>query len=162
MSRAGEEHIDYKKSLDKLLSFLERKENSVMVLATCADNKVMARTVLVFNDKLDLYFFTWKYSKKCAQIEKNNVVSLCRDKVEIEGTSEILGPMTSQKNSAILEFMRKKQPGAINRWENKPDMVIVRIKPEFACIDGYYIGDDSWLEYIDLKKQYAYRTKWGS
>jgi general stress protein 26 len=161
MARPVEEHIDYKKSLDKLLSFLERKENAVMVLATSADNKVMSRSVLIFNDNLDLYFFTWKYSRKCVQIEKNNKVSLCIDKVEIEGRAEIIGAMTSEENKEILTWMRKKQPNAINRWESKPDMVIVRIKPEFACVDGYYIGDDSWLEYIDLKKQYAYRKKWG-
>ena len=161
MLKPVEEHIDYKKSLDKLLSFLERKENAAMVLATSADNMVMARSVLVFNDNLDLFFFTWKYSRKYTQIEKNSRVSLCRDKVEIEGTAEILGPMKSEGNRAILEFMRKKQPNAINRWEHKPDMVIVRIKPEFACVDGYYIGDDSFLEYIDLRKKYAFRMKWG-
>jgi len=162
MVRPGEEHIDYKKSLDKLLAFLERKENSVMVLATSANDVVMARSVLIFNDKLELYFFTWKYSRKYYQIEKHSRVSLCRDKVEIEGTAEILGPMKSGENKEILKFMREKQPGAINRWENKPDMVIVKVKPEFACIDGYYIGDDSFLEYIDLKMQIAYRMKWGS
>jgi general stress protein 26 len=162
MSRSGEEHIDYKKSLHKLISLLKRKENAVMVLSTSANNIVMARAVLVFNDYPDLYFFTWRHSRKCAQIEKNNLISLSKDKLEIEGTAEILGPMSSSENKAILEFMREKQPNAIKRWENKPDMVIVRIKPEFACIDGYYIREDSWLEYIDLKKQYAYRLKWGS
>jgi general stress protein 26 len=162
MSRPGEEHIDYKKSLDKLLLFLERKENAVMVLATSADNLVMARSVLVFNDNLDLYFFTWKHSRKYGQIKKNSRVSLCRDKVEIEGRADILGLMNSEENREILEFMRKKTPDAIKKWEGKSDMIIVKIKPEFACVDGYYIGDDSCLEYIDFKKQYAYRIKWGS
>jgi len=162
MAFSREEKIDYQRSIDKLLSFLEKKENAVMVLATSSNNIPMSRSVLVFNDKLDLYFFTWQHSRKYAQIIKNNRVSLCKDKVEIEGTAKILGSMKSEENRPILEFMREKQPNAISRWENKSDMVIVRIKPEFACVDGYYIGDDSFLEYIDLTKQYAFRTKWGS
>jgi general stress protein 26 len=161
MNYPEQEKIDYYKSKEKLISFLKKKENAVMVLATSADNIVMARSVLIFNDNLDLYFFTWKHSRKCAQIANNNMVSLCKDKVEIEGTAEILGLMTLQENKEILELLRKKQPDAIKRWEDKLNMVIIRIKPIFAAIDGYYIGDDAYIEYIDFRKQYAYRVKWG-
>jgi len=161
MKSTNEEKIDYQKAKDKLVSFLENKENAVMVLATSADNVVMARSVLIFNDALDIYFFTWKHSRKCAQIEKNNMISLCKDKVEIEGIAEILGLMKSEKNKGILKILREKQPGAIKRWENYPNMVIVKVKPIFACIDGYYINDDAFIEYLDFKKQNAYKVKWG-
>jgi general stress protein 26 len=162
MNYPREDKIDYNKSKEKLLSFLERKDNAVMVLATSADNVVMTRSVLIVNDALDIYFFTWKYSRKYDQIRKNNMVSLCRDRVEIEGTAEILGLMTSEENKEILEIIRKKQPNALSRWENKPGMVIIRIKPIFACVDGYYIEDEAYLEYIDFKKEIAYKVKWGS
>jgi uncharacterized pyridoxamine 5'-phosphate oxidase family protein len=155
------ETLNYSQTKDKLLLFLSAKENSVMVLATSSHDDVMARSVLVFNDGLDIYFFTWRYSRKYFQIERNNRVSLCKDKIEIEGTAEVLGLMNDEKNKKILEFLRKKQPGAIERWENKSNMVIMRIVPLFACVDGYYINDDAYIEYIDFTRQYAYKTKWG-
>jgi general stress protein 26 len=162
MNTIAKEILDYKKTKDKLLSFLESKENSVMILATSANDVVMARPVLIINDLLDIYFFTWKHSRKCAQIEKNNLISLCKDKVEIEGTAEILGLMTSDKNRGILKLLKQKQPEAIKRWKNKPNMVIVKIKPIFSSVDGYFIHDEAYIEYIDFKKQYAYKVKWGN
>jgi general stress protein 26 len=161
MNSIKEETIDYQKTKDKLLSFLDRKENAVMILATSANNHVMARPVLIVNDNLDLYFFTWKHSRKCAQIEINNLISLCKDKIEIEGVAEILGEMISDRNKLILEILKKKQPDAIERWEKKPNMVIVRVKPVFASVDGYFIYDDAYIEYIDFNKKYAYKIKWG-
>jgi general stress protein 26 len=61
-----------------------------MVLATSHNDRVLARNVLVASDGLDLYFFTWKHSRKCMQIQKNPKVALCKDKVQIEGVAEIL------------------------------------------------------------------------
>ena len=40
-------------------------------------------------------------------------------------------------------------------------MVIIKMRPVFARVDGYYINDDAYIEYIDFTKQYAYREKWG-
>ena len=161
MTKETEIPLDFSMAKEKLLSFLENKDNAVMVLATSANNVVMARPVLIFNHALDIYFFTWKHSRKCAQIENNNQVALCKEKVEIEGMAEEIGLMTSEKNRKILEVLRKKRPEAIKRWENKPNMVIIRIKPRFACIDGYFIEDDAYLEYIDFEGKHAYKVKWG-
>jgi len=69
MNHPKEEKIDYNRSKEKLLTFLVAKENAIMVLATSADNVVMARSVLIFNNDLDIYLFTWKHSRKCAQIK---------------------------------------------------------------------------------------------
>ncbi len=132
-----------------------------MILATSADNRVMARSVLIVHDEPDIYIFTWKYSRKTIQIEKNNHVALSKDKVSIEGKAEILGLMTDEKNKEILEFLRTKQPKAIARWENKPNMIIIKIRPEFACVDGYSINREAYLEYVDFTKQSAHREKWG-
>ena len=162
MKKSAAEILDYKKSKNKLLSFLEKKENSVMVLATSSNNIVIARSILVCNIDLDIYFFTWKHSRKCTQLSNNNRVSLCKDTVEIEGTARILGPMKSVKNKRILELFKQKNPSGIKRWEDKPNMIIVKIKPTFASIDGYFIENDSFIEYIDLIKQKAYREKWAN
>jgi general stress protein 26 len=162
MEKAVKEIIDYSLTKEKLYSFLSSPENSVMILATSADDIVMARPVLVINYESDIYFFTWKHSRKYIQIKKNNNVSICKDKVEIEGKAEILGLMTDEKNLEIMNIMRKKQPESIEKWENKPNMVIIKVKPQFACVDGYFLNDNAYIEYIDFNKQTAHKEKWGN
>jgi general stress protein 26 len=152
--------IDFLKSKEKLISMLDNRDNAVMVLGTSAHNKVITRSILVINDGLDLFFFTWKNARKTKQIEINNSVSLCRDKIEIEGDAKILGLMTAEENKNILDLIRKKHPEAVKRWELKPNMIIVMIKPTFACIDGYNENTESYLEYIDFINQESFKTKW--
>ena len=57
-------------------------------------------------------------------------------------------------------MIREKHPDSVKKWESKSNMVIVNIKPKFACIDGYFEDNDSYLEYIDLEKKESYRLKW--
>jgi len=160
MKNSEVEILDYEKLKKKLLSFLENKENSVMILATSSNDVVMARSVLICNDGLNIYFFTWKYSRKCTQIRHNNLVSLCKDKVEIEGTAKTLGLMTSNKNKDILNLLKQRFPDSIKIWETKPNMVIIKVNPIFARVDGYFIDNDSFNEYIDIINKNAYREKW--
>ncbi|MGB3479041.1 MAG: pyridoxamine 5'-phosphate oxidase family protein [bacterium] len=160
MDKNIKEEIEYEKAKEKLIKFLENKENSIMVLATSANNVVMARNINVANDKLDIYFFTWEHSRKCTQIRNNPRVALCKDKVEIEGKANVLGLMLSKENKKYTEIIRKRDPDAIKQWKNKPSMVIVKIQPIFTRIDGYYDNGDVFIEYIDLENKKAYKEKW--
>jgi hypothetical protein len=154
------EKLDFQKSRDKLIALLDNRDNPVMVLGTAANEKVITRSVLIINNGLDLYFFTWGNSRKIKQIEINNNISICKDKIEIEGEAKILGLMTSIENKSILEMIRRRHPDSIRNWELKPNMIIVLIKPIFACIDGYVENDESYLEYIDFENKESYKTKW--
>ena len=160
MKQTLKEKLDFNKSRDKLISFLDSRDDPVMVLGTSANNRVITREVLIINNDLDLYFFTWKYSRKTEQIKINNNVSLCKDKIEIEGKAEILGLLTMKENERILEMIRKIHPDSIDRWKSRPNMILIQIKPVFACIDGYIENDYSYLEYINLMKKESYRLKW--
>jgi general stress protein 26 len=154
------EKLDFLKSRDKLKALLDNRDNPVMVLGTSANNKVITRSVLVINNELELYFFTWENSRKIKQIKTNNNISICKDNIEIEGEAKILGLMTSKENKSILEMIRKKHPESVKKWESKPNMILVQIVPKFACIDGYIENDESYLEYIDLENKESYREKW--
>jgi hypothetical protein len=154
------EKIDFQRSRDKLISLLDKRDTPVMVLGTSANNKVMTRSVLIINNGLDLYFFTWKNSRKINQIEINKNVSICKDKIEIEGEAKILGLMTSKDNKNILDMIRAKNPDSVRRWELKPNMIIALIRPAFACIDGYVENNESCLEYIDFDNKESYKTNW--
>jgi general stress protein 26 len=152
--------LSFQRSREKLVSLLDNRDNPVMVLGTAANDKVITRSVLIINNGLDLYFFTWKNSRKIKQIETNNNISICKDKIEIEGEAKILGVMTSKENKSILEMIRRKHPDSIKKWELKPNMIIVLIRPIFACIDGYVENGESYLEYIDFENKESYKKKW--
>ena len=152
--------VSYRETLTKLLEFLSKKENGVMVLSTSARDVVTSRNVLVANDGLDLYFFTWARSRKCAQIQLNPRISLCKDRVEIEGKASLLGPMFAPELASALGLFKRKEPEAIAQWKCKPSMVIYHITPLFASVDGCIEDDEVLIEYIDFEKRTAYREKW--
>jgi uncharacterized pyridoxamine 5'-phosphate oxidase family protein len=152
--------LDYEEKEEELIRFLESKDNETMVLATSHNDRVLARNVLVASDRLDLYFFTWKHSRKCMQIQKNPKVALCKDKVEIEGVAKILGGLLDEKTKKYADIMRRKFPEAIEKWEGHSGMVIVEIKPTFAVTGGRSDGDVVCIDYLDLKNERAYSKKW--
>lgn len=151
--------IDFEKKQQEILEFMKSDDNMVMALATSADNRVMVRNVLVVNDGFDLYIFTWKHSRKCQQIEANSEVALCRDYVQIEGRAEILGEFSDDNVKQYVELIRKRFPEAIQNWEDRPSMVVIRVKPTFIA-GGWSINDDVYNEYLDLTSQTAYAEKW--
>jgi general stress protein 26 len=154
--------LEYSDSRLKLLGFIQDKSNELMVLSTSANNFVMSRNVLIANDDLDIYFFTWAHSRKCSQLKINPRVSLCKDKVEIEGITNFIGSMFSTETAHILNLFMEKEAESVSQWKNKLDMVFFCIKPQFARIDGYYENSDLFNEYIDLVNHISYKEKWAS
>lgn len=151
--------LSYDEKKAEFVRFLESRENRIMVLATAYQNRVTARNVLVANRGLDLYFFTWRHSRKCVQIEKNARVALCKDTVQIEGLAEILGGLVDKSTKRYTDIMRDKFPEAVKRWEDRPGMVVVRVKPTFVVIGGS--GDENiYLDFLDLENKKAYAERW--
>ena len=153
--------IDFEDSKKKLLAFLSRKENDVMVLSTSAGDVVTSRSVLVVHGGLTIYFFTWAHSRKCLQIASNSRISLCKDKVSIEGIARPIGPMLGARAAKALALFREKEPKAVAQWEGKPSMVIYKVRPVFACLDGYRKDNETCIEYIDFDRKVAYLERWG-
>jgi len=151
--------LNFKEKKKELARFLNSKKNRHMALATSSDGIVQARIVLIASKGLDIYFFTWKHSRKCKQIEKNPRVALCKDTTQIEGTAEILGNLSDQKIKKFTDVMRHKYPDAINKWEQKPGMVLLRVKPTFAVM-GAYSNGDTYIDYLDLENRKAHSEKW--
>jgi general stress protein 26 len=148
----------FEEKRQEFIRFIESKENAVMVLATSHNDRVLARNVLIANHDLDLYFFTWGHSRKCSQIRANPRVALCRDSVQIEGVAEILGGLTAENTKEHTDAMRKKFPEAIARWEQRPGMVIVRVRPTRVVFAGS--TDEPSLEFLDLENETAYTDRW--
>lgn len=151
--------LNYGEMKDELIIFLESKENAVMSLATSQGDRVLSRTILVACSGFDIYFFTWKHSRKCGQIRENPKVALSRDRLAIEGTAEILGGLFDERNSAYTDIIRNKFPEAIENWKDRPGMILVRVTPEEAVFAG---GPDEEpnLKFIDLENRSAYAERW--
>jgi general stress protein 26 len=151
--------LDFEEKRKELLRFLALKENATMVLATSYNERVLARNVLVASKGLDLYFFTWKHSRKCMQLEKNPKVALCKDRVQIEGVAEILGNLLDESVKKYTDIMRDKFPEAIKLWERRPGMVIVRVRPT-VVVTGGSVDEPIHLDFLDLNNQRAYSERW--
>jgi general stress protein 26 len=150
--------LGFEEKKREFVRFLESNDNAVMVLATSCDDHVCARNVLIANDGIDLYFFTWRHSRKCAQILKNPRVALCKDDMKIEGVAEILGDLINEKTKKYADIMRDKFPDAIKQWEQRPGMIILRVRPTFASFGGS--DDPPCLEFLDLINREAYSERW--
>jgi general stress protein 26 len=152
------EALNYEEKKEELVRFLASPDNATMVLATAHNDRVLARNVLTASNGLDIYFFTWGHSRKCGQIRGNPRVALCKDKVQIEGVAEILGPLFSEETKVHTDVLRDKFPEAIASWENSPGMVIVSVRPTLAIVGGS--ADPPCLEFLDLENKTAYRERW--
>jgi uncharacterized pyridoxamine 5'-phosphate oxidase family protein len=151
--------LDYEEKRQEFIRILASEDNTVMVLATSQNDRVLARNVLIASDGLDIYFFTWGHSRKCQQIQENPRVALCKDNVQIEGVAEILGSLLGEGNSEYTGIIRAKFPEAVEEWEQYPAMVIVRVRPT-AVVIGVSIDDEPYLEHLDLENETAYAERW--
>jgi hypothetical protein len=143
----------------ELAEFLESEDNAIMVLATSGNDRVLARPVSIASDGLDVYFLTWKHSRKCEQIGSNPRVALCKDRVQVEGVAEFLGDLSDPASEPRVAVLRRRLPRTVERWEHRPGMIVIRVKPTFAAVGGT-IGDEVWIEYVDDEKEVAFAELW--
>ena len=100
---------------------------AVMVLSTCADNKVTSRSmsVVVYGGKF--YCQTNRDYLKCRQIDRNPNAALCFGKYSIEGRCSILG--RPYDVPGFIPAMEKSYPDAVKRWSMLPEECVLEITP---------------------------------
>jgi general stress protein 26 len=153
------EPLSFEEKRQEIVDFLASKENAIMALATSADGRVLARMVLVTCEGLDVYFFTWGGSRKCEQIRANPRVALCKDRVQIEGAAEILGGLFDPENASIRGLFEERFPEAVERWRDRPAMVLVKIAPTSVVLGGTPDAEPH-LQFVDLVHKRAYAEPW--
>jgi general stress protein 26 len=153
-------NLDYNEKLREFIGFIHKDENAIMVLATSFHNRVSARNILTIADENNIYFFTWKHSRKCEDITKNSNVALCRENIQIEGKAKIIGFFTDEVSKKYIRIFQNRFPEAIRKWEQKPSMVIVQVVPTFVALGGS--ADPPRIEYIDLLNKKAYSQPWAN
>ena len=159
--RTGRAKLPFEEKRHQIVSFLESTENAIMALATSSEDRVLVRMILVVGDGLNVYFFTWRGSRKCSQILANPRVALCRDRVQIEGIAEILGGLFDPVNVPIRRLFDERFPETVERWRDRPRMVLARITPTSVVLAGEP-GDQPHLQFIDLENGTAYGEPWAN
>ena len=130
-------------------------ECAVMVLSTCAENKVTSRSmsVVVYGGKF--YCQTNKDYLKCRQITENPNAALCFGNYSIEGRCSIIG-----KPYDIPEFisaMEKSYPDAVKRWSKLPEECVLEITP-ILIKSWIYENNVPYIETWDFSNN-TYRKK---
>ena len=82
-------------------------KDSLMGLATCADNIPYVRTVDAYYENGAFYVLTYALSGKMQQIARNPVVALSGDWFTAQGKGVNLGYFGKPQNAAIAQKMRK-------------------------------------------------------
>ena len=158
-SRMNQAELSFEEKKQEIVSFLAATENTIMALATSAADRVLVRMILVTCDGLAVYFFTWGGSRKCEQIRANPRVALCKDRVQIEGTAQILGDLFAPSNATVRGLFEERFPETVERWRNRPGMVLVKITPTSVVLAGEP-GEEPHLLFVDLENGIAYAEPW--
>ena len=82
-------------------------KDSLMALATCADNIPYVRTVDAYYENGAFYVLTYALSGKMQQIARNPVVALSGDWFTAQGRGVNLGWFGKPETAAIAQKMRK-------------------------------------------------------
>ncbi len=153
--------LDYAEKRREFERFLSSTEGGTMVLATSHQHRVMARTILVANRGIELYFITWRHSRKCPQIAGNPRVALCKDRFQIEGTAQILGSVSDPRHRPYVDLLRERFPEAVARWMRLPNTVLVKVHPTLVTVASH-AGRDPTIEFLDLETHTAYAERWAN
>jgi Pyridoxamine 5''-phosphate oxidase. len=139
----------------KLSNEIERKLKSeqTIILATCADNKVTARTMAPVNQGLSVLFSTNRNSVKIEQIKQNQNIALAVGNMKIEAVAELFG---HPKEHAFFtaEYPKKfPQYGAL--YPDKPEDILVIARPIKISLYKYF--GKPCEDVLDLENNTAYR-----
>lgn len=147
------EEINFKKLKLEMIEFLN--ENKHMVLATCADNHVTARTVSIINHDLKIFFQTDRDFVKHKQIKQNPNVALSSGNIQIEGKAQITcHPL---ENSFFRDSYQKYHKSSFENYSCLKDEVIIEVEPILITFWKYDSKNKPFRDYLMVAEKKAYR-----
>ena len=130
-----------------------------IVLATCLNDRVTARTVSFTNDGLEIYFMSWDHNKKIKQIKKNPKIALCLKNLQIEGRAEILGHLNEEKNANVVNIFKKKFSDIwISTFTRIKEMLAIKVTPT-TIVKFENIGRRFHFQRISLGEKKAFQMR---
>jgi general stress protein 26 len=144
--------IDYNELANEVIGLLE--EIQTIILATCTNERVTARTMNMVNDGLTIYFQTGKNGDKGKQVCKNPNVAIAVDNIQIEAVARF----TDNTNEIALcsTKYKAKYPRLYEKYFDFPEEPTLICEPTiiklYKFIDGKICFD-----VLDVKDKKAYR-----
>lgn len=149
-----EEILDFEQCKNKFFSKIG--ESKTMVLSTTDGEKVSSRNMSIIVDKEKFYFQTALEFRKCRDIEVNKNVALCAENIQIEGSVTGIYELNDEEAKNFKELYKQNHNGSYNAYSKLMGNSVFEITP--IKIGFYnYEGKDVYLEYIDFKKNVAYK-----
>lgn len=124
--------------------------HGVMVLSTCADNRVTCRTMsVVFHDE-KFYCQTDENYLKYRQIMKNPKVALCYKNYSIEGVCQCVGKPLDENNDFFASLFKKHFYGSYKAYSSVPTERLLEITPLLVYTWKYELTKP-YMEYWDFR-----------
>lgn len=144
--------LDFKALENEVMGMLDKRK--IIVLATCSDNIVTARSMsyVMVNNKI--CFQTSTAFKKYEQIANNPNVALCTDNIQIEGIAAIKNNPYEKKE--FLELFKKVHRGSFDKYSHMQSEVVIEVEPTFVTLWKYEDGNPL-RDFLDRRNRKAYR-----
>lgn len=132
--------------------FGKLSESKIMVLATCCDSRVTARSMsfIILNNKL--YFQTDKSFLKYSQIAKNPCVAVCCDNIQIEGVCKEISHPLLPENNFFAEKYKKYFSGSFEKYSHLENEVLFEVSPTLITVWDYE-NSRPYREFFDFINQ---------
>lgn len=145
---------------EEKLSELWKKIGShdVMVLSTCAENRVSSRPMSVIVIAGKFYCQTDENYLKFKQISQNPNVSLSVKNFSIEGLCRVLGKPIDESNSVFLEMYKKHCLSAYEKYSHLESERLLEITPTLIYSWDYEM-QNPYMEYWDFNNS-VYRKEY--
>ena len=122
--------------------------HGVMVLSTCADNRVTSRSMSVTVIGGRFYCQTNKDYLKCRQIAQNPNVALCFGRFTAECVCRDIGKPCD--NECFVTALGRYYPDAVSRWSALPQECVLEMTP--TLIQSWiYENDIPYIESWDMQ-----------
>ena len=147
------EELNFERHQREVIDFLNG--NKHLVLATCSDRHVTARTISVINNGLKMLFQTDRDFAKYQQIKENPNVALSCGNIQIEGRAQITGHPF--ENSYFVENYQRYHEDSFRNYSHLKDEVIIEVEPTLITLWKYDPDNKPFREYLMLEQRKAYR-----
>ncbi len=150
------EFLNYLKLEEDAINFINA--NNKMVLATCSENRVTARTMSIINNGLVIYFQTDQDFIKYQQIKINPNVALSTGNMQLEGVAtSTCHPL---ENPFFVENYQKHHPSAFRLYSHLKNNIIIEVKPQLITFWKYDQNHKPYREFLNVPQQLAYRERY--
>jgi len=130
------EELNYADLEKEIVKQLQKAKE--IVLSTCADGKVTARTMCHINDGIIVLFSTDCRSLKTEQMRQNSNIALTVDNLRMEATAELFGPPGDHPTFGKAYI--KKFPFVGKLYKPTPNDLLVICHPSKVSLYKYMGG----------------------